>query len=200
MAKLIDYAEHPEKITEQEWEKFNSMLKTTKGFGQKLEAFHFRIDSDNTPDKLASNFYQEHLIMAAILEAFFNSNIISYKELNQAMLNYVPKDDIPYFVFTNTIKKMIQLGMIKPIETDNKHMPKFEITQDGILAMQQQTFQTLASSTFYNFQTQKLNEQSMQLNERSIRMNHRMLTITIMSVIATIISVIVTILLAIRGN
>lgn len=87
------------------------------------------------------------------------------------------------------ISKMIRLGLVEAIETDNKYAPNFKITDDGIKAYQEHTFQTLATSSFFNYQTY-------QLNKKADRMSKLMLAATIASVLVAILSVIVTIWVA----
>ena len=74
---------------------------------------------------------------------------------------------------------MIRLGLVEPIETDNKYAPNFKITDDGVKAYQAHTFQSLATSSFFNYQT--------------YRMSILMMIVTIISVLVAILSIIVTI-------
>jgi hypothetical protein len=76
---------------------------------------------------------------------------------------------------------MIRFGFIIPKKTENIDLPLFEITEIGISALQQQTFQSLAASSFYNYHTHLL-------NKRSLWMNLWMLIVTIASVVVTIIT------------
>lgn len=123
--------------------------------------------------------------MAGILEAFFERDEISFNDLNESLLNYSPSEflwDIPVNFINLTIIKMIRLGFIVPIETENIYSPNFKITELGVSALQQQIFQNLASSTFYNYQTHLL-------NRKTIRIEILMLIITFLSVIATLLSI-----------
>ena len=171
---LMEIFNNPESMTEEEKE----------GMAKLFESFKELVKSER--------FYQEHFIMSAILEAFFFKNEISFKELNETIVNYVPKGfiwDISVARINLVISKMIRLGLVEAIETDNKYAPNFKITDDGIKAYQEHTFQTLATSSFFNYQTY-------QLNKKADRMSKLMLAATIASVLVAILSVIVTIWVA----
>jgi len=192
MATLSDYINHPEKITNEEREEFIQMIKIVEEMRKASECYHFDINKNNNSHRVASNFYQEHLVRAAILEAFIDSEEISYKELNKFIFNYVPNEfiwDVPVNVIQCIIAKMIRLGFVIPIDTGDKYMPKFRITEDGIKILQQHTFQNLASSSFFNYQTNLINERSISLNKKSLYMNILMLIVTIASVIVTILTI-----------
>jgi hypothetical protein len=123
--------------------------------------------------------------MAAVLDAFYNKDQMNYRELNESVINYVPKEliwQLPATFFQYIIIKMIRLGLIIPVESEDKFLPSFKISEDGTKALQQQTFQNLAASSFYNFQT-------FILNKRSMRINVLMLIVTIMSVIVTVLTI-----------
>lgn len=75
--------------------------------------------------------------MSAVLEAFYFKNKISFKELNETIVNDVPKEFIWEIFIARinlVISKMIRLGLVEAIETNNKDAPDFKITDDGIKA------------------------------------------------------------------
>lgn len=128
--------------------------------------------------------------MSAVLEAFSLKNEVSFADLNKAIANYVPEEfiwDISVPRINLIISKMVRLGFVEPLETDNKYAPNFKITPEGIKAYQEHTFQTLAASSFFSYQTYLL-------NKKADKMSHKMLCVTRVSVLATIISAVVAIL------
>ena len=184
----MEISNNPESMTEEEKEGMAKLFESFKELG-KLCDNNIEPVLKNTASTLSERFYQEHFIMSAILEAFFFKNEISFKELNETIVNYVPKEfiwDISVARINLVISKMIRLGLVEAIETDNKYAPNFKITDDGIKAYQEHTFQTLATSSFFNYQTY-------QLNKKADRMSKLMLTATIASVLVAILSVVVTI-------
>lgn len=180
-------------MTEEEKEGMAKLFESFKELVKSCEPYsNIEPVLKNTASTLSERFYQEHFIMSAILEAFFFKNEISFKELNETIVNYVPKEfiwDISVARINLVISKMIRLGLVEAIETDNKYAPNFKITDDGIKAYQEHTFQTLATSSFFNYQTY-------QLNKKADRMSKLMLAATIASVLVAILSVIVTIWVA----
>lgn len=193
MATIKELMDDPAKMSEADLENFKSLINKVQELTKSLEGYNIDIESSNTPDVIASRFYIEHFIMAAILEAFMNENTIKLNALNISIFKYVPKEfveDIPVAYINTIIAKMIRLGFIEFIETGNKYSPQFKITEKGVEALEKQTFQNLASSSFFNYQTHLLNEKLMKMNKRSIGINILMLIVTITSVVVTIATLI----------
>lgn len=185
MPTLRDYVEHPEKVTETEWNEYYKMTESFIELKKSFSNYDISINTNNSRERISLVFYQEHFIMAGILEAFYISNEISFKELNESLLNYIPKDFIWKVTgnYVNSIIiKMIRLGFIIPLKTEDKYSPKFQITNEGIDSLRQQIFQNLASSSFFNYQ-------ALLINKRSLRMNIYMLIVTIASILVTIITI-----------
>ena len=127
--------------------------------------------------------------MYAILETFLFKDKVSFGDINQSIVLYAPKDfawDISIARINMIIAKMIRLGFIERIESENEYNPNFIITEEGIKIHQNQTLQTLASSAFYSYHTYEL-------NKKANRLSKTMLVVTIISIIVAILSLLVTI-------
>lgn len=149
------------------------------------KAYNVKPNYENTTEHIANRFYAENLIMAGVLEAFYAKSEISLKDLNQSIENYIHselKKDLTLKFQKEAIAKTIKLGYITVVETEDGNMPNFKITDLGIKTMQNQTFQTLAATSFFNYQTQ-------QLNNNSVKISNWMLIIAIISVVASIVSI-----------
>lgn len=181
----------PDSMTEEEKADMRKLFEAFLELGKAVEPYSdIKPILDNTETALSERFYQEHFIMSAVLEAFFLNDEISFADLNKTITNYVPKEfiwDISVPKINLIISKMIRLGFVEPLETDNKYAPNFRITPDGVKAYQEHTFQALATSSFFSYQTYLL-------NKKADKMSHKMLCVTRVSVIATITSVVVAIL------
>ena len=159
---------------------FNELMKSTKSYSIDIG------QSNNTNNILSERFYREAFIMSAVLEAFYIKDEISYKELNQSIYNYVPKNFLWEITASNQnliIMKMIRLGFIEVVETDEKYMPHFKITINGIKIFQDQILQNIATSSFFNYQVKTL-------SVKMYWLTIMMLAVTICSIIVTIYSVI----------
>jgi len=192
MSTFSDSTRTPENISEEDYIDFQKLVNAVKNFRTQIDGYNINIYSENTPEFLSSIFYQEHFAMSAVLEAFIDKNEINFRELNESVFNRVPQEfiyKVPVTFFQNIILRMIRLGLIDSIETGNKNLLMFKITEEGILALRQQTYQSLAASSFFNFQTQELNKQFLSINRRSLRMNIYMLIVTIGSILVTIYTV-----------
>ena len=126
-------------------------------------------------------FLKRSLPLMSILSR--TGNLCCFKLFRtHVIVNYIPKEftwNISVARINLIISKMIRLGLVEPIETDNKYAPNFKITDDGVKAYQAHTFQSLATSSFFNYQT--------------YRMSILMMIVTIISVLVAILSIIVTI-------
>jgi len=175
---------HPEKVTKEDAQAFFQLLQVVKVIGKQTEGYNIKIDSNNTTDYISTNLYQEHSAMSAILEAFIDKNEINYKDLNESVFNRIPKEvsNIPIITYQTVILRMIRMGLITSCESEDEYLPIFKITDIGIDALTKQTFQSLAASSFYNYQTREL-------NKRYLRLNLYMLIVTIVSILVTLITI-----------
>ena len=174
---LREISKNPENMTEEERKDMAELFASLKEVGKACEPYDIKTIRKNTVNTLSKRFYQEHFIMSAVLESFFVKN-----EIYETIVNYIPKEftwNISVAQINLIISKMIRLGLVEPIETDNKYAPNFKITDDGVKAYQAHTFQSLATSSFFNYQT--------------YRMSILMMIVTIISVLVAILSIIVTI-------
>ena len=137
---LREISKNPENMTEEERKDMAELFASLKEVGKACEPYDIKTIRKNTVNTLSKRFYQEHFIMSAVLESFFVKNEISFKELNETIVNYIPKE---------------------------------------VKAYQAHTFQSLATSSFFNYQT--------------YRMSILMMIVTIISVLVAILSIIVTI-------
>lgn len=178
-----------ENTTEENKKNISTLFDAFKQLDEVCKPYNIECSSKNTTNYLSEQFYQEHFIMSAILEAFSVSDQISFTQLNQTIANYIPQEfiwNIPVSQINLAITKMKRLGFIDIVETENKYAPNFRITEDGAKIYQAYTFQTLASSSFFNYQTY-------QLNKKADKMSRYMLTATIISIVVAILSVMITI-------
>lgn len=89
---LMEIFNNPESMTEEEKEGMAKLFESFKELVKSCEPYsNIEPVLKNTASTLSERFYQEHFIMSAILEAFFFKNEISFKELNETIVNYVPK-------------------------------------------------------------------------------------------------------------
>ncbi len=180
------------KNSEEDVQKFLQNIANAKKIGSPWEAYNFTLTNENTIDKVASSFYIEHFFMAAILEAFLIYENLDFKDLNKAVYSYVPKDfiwDIPANISQIVITKMVRLGYIEARKNEKTILPQFSITKLGIEILQQQTFQSLSATSFFNYQTHLLSKESHLLNKRSFIMNVVAIFIAVLSLFVTIFTV-----------
>lgn len=170
----------PSEMDFEDSEKIVSLIQEMK---EMSSVYHIDRQINVTTGKLASKFYIDNLIMSAIMESFYNGNERSYKDINNCIYKKIPKWTwrlkLTTFDIQNSVIKLGRLGFIKYVESESKYNSKYEITDKGIKALQEQTFQILAASSFFSHQTYLINRRSF--------------WVTIMVLIITILSMVVTV-------
>lgn len=178
---------NPESWTDEEKESYVKLIEGINDFGQSIKPYNIDTKlANNTTKNISDRFYKELFIKVAILEAFFIKEEISFKELNQSIYNYVPRTfrrNVSINFQNLVILKMIRLGFIEVIKTQDKYMPNFKITLEGVKIYKEQQLQNIAVSSFFSYHTKKL-------NIKILWLTILMLIVTVCSVIATILSLI----------
>lgn len=179
------WKKEPIKATEQDINNFNKCNEALVDLKNVLAPYHVDIKTNITNGKAAARLYIDYFLMSAALDAFYNHNVLEFKEINEVIYNRIPKKDYLFKlkVVDNLIAvgKLSRLGLLEKIKTIDKDNPKFKITEAGVKAMQQQTFQTLAASSFYNYQTYKL-------NKRTLWMSLCMLIVALLSMALSLVT------------
>lgn len=169
--------------TEEDIEEYKKFVELIENLKKASSIYHIEINENVTVNKLSLKFYIDNLIMSAVMEAFYSGNNIDFNYIINAIYPRIPKWIWRLKITVNdcqmAISKLVRLGLLEPIESENNHNPIFKITDDGIKALQEQTFQNLAVSSFFSYQTYIM-------NRRSFWMTILMLIVAIMSVFVTI--------------
>lgn len=158
------------------------------------EAWSLEVSNERTTDDIAIQLYQEHFCIATILEAFIASEKLEFKYLNQYVFSLVPSHflwEMSVARFNLILSKMIRLGyLIADFDDENQH---FCITELGVKVWQEQTFQSLASASLFNYQSQLLTKEAHELNKTSVNLNKSVLRVSILSLIVAVASIIIAI-------
>jgi hypothetical protein len=153
------------------------------------DPWNFKISNERTTSDVAIQLYQEHFCIATVLEAFIAGEEIEFKDLNHYVFSVAPSDflDMSVARFNLTLAKMIRLGyLIADLKSEKQ---KFAITELGVKVWQQQTFQSLAATSFFSYQSQLLNVESHRLNKTSVTLNKSVLILSAFSLIVAILSI-----------
>lgn len=137
------------------------------------EAYNFKFNDDITVDIAASKFYAEHFYMWAILEAFLKDGKVNLKDLNEAMANKIPSHinwEVTAKFSQEVILKMTRIGYLKAVDVAGE-LPEVTLTETGLKAIQNQTFQSLTSTSFFSYQTHLLNKEMIVLSRSSYRIS-----------------------------
>ena len=170
-------------LSEEEIEENEKMVSQILDMKELSSVYHIDRQVSITTGKVSSKFYIDNLILSTIMESFYNGNECSYKDFNNCIYERFPKWTWRLKLSTidnkNAVSKLIRLGFIEYVGLEGKYNPKFKITDNGIKALREQTFQILAASSFFSHQTYLI-------NKRSFWLTIIMLIVTILSVIVTI--------------
>lgn len=196
---LKELSEHPERASEEDLKAIEQAFETIKELGKRSKYLlnGITLESGRSRDELAKSYYEETMLMAAILESFVYRPEQEYKDINKFVFNYTDKAfiwDVSIDRYNLYLTKLAILGLIE-VTKEDKYNPTFIITEEGLAAIRQQSYSNLAQASLFNLQTQQLNDKSFELNKRAVRQNWMMLIVAVASAVAAIVSVII----AMRG-
>ncbi len=195
---LKEFAEHPERASEEEVKTMNDALQHFKEVCKKASPLihGVTLESGRSKEEIAHSYYVEVMLMAAILESFITVNEQEYKDINKFVFNYTDKAfiwDVSIIECITIMKKLCAIGLLKPTNED-KYNPSFVITVEGREALRLQTYPNLAQTALFNLKTQQLNDKTLELSKRAVRQNWMMLVVAIASVIVAFFSFIITLM------
>lgn len=183
---LKELSEHPELASEEELKAMEEAILAINEIGKRSEYIVNGItkESGRSQDALAKSYYEETMLMAAILESFVYSPKQEYKDINKFVFNYTDRAfiwDVSVARYNLYLAKLAILGLIE-VTKEDKYNPTFAITVEGIAAIRQQNYSNLAQSALFNLQT-------LQLSKRAVLQNWMMIIVAVASVFAAFISV-----------
>lgn len=183
---LKELSEHPELASEEDLKALGEVFNTIREFRTQSKYILNGITkkSGRSQEKLAKSYYEETMLMAAILESFVYSPEQEYKDINKFVFNYTDKGffwEVSVARYNLYLTKLAILGLIEMTKED-KYNPSFAITEEGIAAIRQQNYSNLAQAALFNLQT-------LQLSKRAVWQNWMMILVAIASVVVAIVSV-----------
>lgn len=190
---LREFIDHPERASDEDLKAIDKAMKALKELGErsKYTLNGITLESGRSPDELAKSYYEETMLMAAILESFVYHPEQEYKDINKFVFNYSDKAfiwDVSVARYHLYLSKLTLLGLVEVVKED-KCNPTFTITAEGMQAIRQQNYSNLAQTALFNLQTQRLNDKSLELSKRTVKQNGMMLVVAIASAVAAIVSV-----------
>lgn len=161
----------PSKATDEDIKALKEIHDLFNTFKDKMKPYEgISLNSGRTIKEIAKRFYQENLILSAILEAFVYKEKYCFSDLNKWVFNYVDNDfiwdvSIPYY--NMCMAKLCNNGLLTvEFQDTSDSNPSITITDQGRDALRQQTFANLAQSSLFNYQASLSNEQSVKLNRQ----------------------------------
>lgn len=193
---LKELSEHPERASEEDRKAFEEAFNTIREFKERSKYILNGITpkSGRSQEELSKSYYEETMLMAAVLESFVYSPEQEYQDINKFVFNYTDNAfifDVSVARYNLYLAKLTILGLIE-VTKEDKYNPTFAITEEGIVAIRQQNYSNLAQAALFNLQTQRLNDQTLELSKRAVKQNWLMLIVAIASAVAAILSVFIT--------
>lgn len=192
MASSEEISEKMESTFQDEFDALLGNNKDSHSIREFLETFHeITDDTGNSIAELSTRYYHEYLILDAILEAFVYKNTYKFSELNKWVFSFGDNKfyyDVSVPFYETCIWKSCSLGYIEIISEKDVSDPEFELTEEGLKALQNQTLSSLAQSTLYNYQASLANEKSIELNHQIKKLTHIALIFAIFSSLLTFVS------------
>ena len=156
---IKELSEHPERASEEDLKVIEEAVKAIKEFGKRSKYIlnGITMDSGRSREELAKSYYEETMLMAAVLESFVYNPVQEYKDINKFVFNYTDKAfifDVSVARYHLYLVKLMILGLIE-VKKEDKYNPTFEITEEGLAAIRQQNYSNLAQAALFNLQTQR---------------------------------------------
>lgn len=183
---LKELSEHPERTSEEDQKAMEKAMNAIREIGEQSKYLLNGITpkSGRNQEELAKSYYEETMLMAAILESFVYSPEQEYKDINKFVFNYTDKGffwEVSVARYNLYLAKLAILGLIE-VTKEDKYNPTFAITDEGIVAIRQQNYSNLAQAALFNLQTLKL-------SKRAVWQNWMMIIVTVASVVVAVVSV-----------
>ena len=183
---LKELSEHPERASEEDLKAMEEAMNAIKELGEQSKYILNGVTSKSgrSQDELAKSYYEETMLMAAVLESFVYSPEQQYQDINKFVFNYTDKGffwEVSVARYNLYLVKLVILGLIE-VTKEDKYNPTFAITEEGIAAIRQQNYSNLAQAALFNLQT-------LQLSKRAVCQNWMMIIVAVASVVAAFISV-----------
>lgn len=190
---LKELSEHPERASKEDLKAMEEAMNSIKEMGEQSKYILNGItpQSGRSQEELAKSYYEETMLMAAVLESFVYSPEQEYKDINRFVFNYTDKGffwEVSVARYNLYLAKLAILGLIE-VTKEDRYNPTFTITEKGMTAIRQQNYSNLAQTALFNLQTQRLNDKSLKLNKQVVCQNWMMLIVAIASAVAAIVSV-----------
>lgn len=183
---LKELSEHPERASEEDLKAMEEAMNAIREIGERSKYVLNGVTpkSGRSQEELAKSYYEETMLMAAVLESFVYSPEQEYKDINKFVFNYTDKGffwEVPVARYNMYIAKLVILGLIE-VTKEDKYNSTFAITDVGIEAIRQQNYSNLAQAALFNLQTLKL-------SKRAVWQNWMMIIVAVASIVVAIVSV-----------
>jgi len=183
---LKELSEHPERASEEDQKAMEKAMNAIREIGEQSKYLSNGITpkGGRNQEELAKSYYEETMLMAAVLESFVYSLEQEYKDINKFVFNYTDKGffwEVSVARYNLYLAKLAILGLIE-VTKEDKYNPTFAITDEGIVAIRQQNYSNLAQAALFNLQTLKL-------SKRAVWQNWMMIIVTVASVVVAVVSV-----------
>lgn len=183
---LKELSEHPERASEEDLKAMEEAMNAIREIGERSKYVLNGVTpkSGRSQEELDKSYYEETMLMAAVLESFVYSPEQEYKDINKFVFNYTDKGffwEVPVARYNMYIAKLVILGLIE-VTKEDKYNSTFAITDVGIEAIRQQNYSNLAQAALFNLQTLKL-------SKRAVWQNWMMIIVAVASIVVAIVSV-----------
>ena len=183
---LKELSEHPERASEEDLKAMEEAMNAIREIGERSKYVLNGVtpESGRSQEELAKSYYEETMLMAAVLESFVYSPKQEYKDINKFVFNYTDKGffwEVSVARYNMYLAKLVILGLIE-VTKEDKYNPTFAITDEGMVAIRQQNYSNLAQAALFNLQTLKL-------SKRAVWQNWMMIIVAVASIVVAIVSV-----------
>tara|TARA_R110002124_G_scaffold266548_1_gene433478 strand:+ start:448 stop:1095 length:648 start_codon:yes stop_codon:yes gene_type:complete len=125
-----------------------------------IDQHMINVDNKVTDEIYSKLYFVRYQYMAVILNALAYQRPLSWKELNQIIYSNLPKrivKQVPPSMGMAIIQKMLLLDYINIKEIEKNYF-EYSITSLGLQVVKDVSIHNIAATTFFSYQTQRLNK------------------------------------------
>ena len=115
---LKELSEHPERASEEELKALEEAFNTIREFGKRSKYIlsGITMESGRSQEELAKSYYEETMLMSAILESFVYSPEQEYKDINKFVFNFTDKA----FVWDVSVARLVKISHLRTRKSNRR--------------------------------------------------------------------------------
>ena len=193
MATLKELSDNPELATPEDINDFRESMKLLLEIGKKGDYYRGpNGEMGMAMEKIAYSYYIDYSILAAILNAFWCKQTLTYADISKQVFAITDEEfrhKITIPKYQSYLLRLCWLELIKCTDEGDgdETTVRFQLTEKGKESLRQQTYANIAQSALFNIQAYRINEESLKTNNNIKRLTIMGVTIAILAIIIPLV-------------